>query len=99
MSTHRLGKQVLTPTLLTASCLGTLKARGWRNHLALRETVVGTGIPIGSQLFVEKVQQNLDLRRQARWTGEKRAKGDRFRSALPQNGQQSFAWRSFSPSI
>jgi hypothetical protein len=60
-------------------------------EVPFREILFEPGVPISSDVFVEKVQQNLDFRCQARWTREKCAQGDRFRGPLGQNGYQTVA--------
>ena len=60
-------------------------------EVPFREILSEPGVPVSSDVFVEKVQQNLDFRCQARWTREKCAQGERFRDPLGQNGYQTVA--------
>lgn len=58
---------------------------------SLRGGVLEPGVPIGSDVFGEEIEQDLNLGSEARRAGEECAQGDRFRAPVRQNGKQAVA--------
>ena len=60
-----------------------VRRQGSVAEISCSSIVFYAGIAIGSQIFVDKIQQDLNFRRQPRWAGEQRTEGNRLGDPVP----------------